>query len=232
MLDIGVVLSMKNEEYLVQTTYNCLRKVFPPERIIAFDVGSQDATVEKLQELGVDVRTFGEVNGTEYTELKDTLARSFKWCFSVDGDDIYPEASIRRVISLCSSTSADMVRGHWRNLKGTEGKKYVSSLVNRGGVCWNTDKVKLVRSWPNERAGHRTDSIALTGDEVITDEAVFCYHGLLLERSSTAERGQRHKKRIHRMQEFKDLDVSWHLLEKLPEELVSIPDECWRRSTK
>lgn len=217
--DLGVYVVACNEENLIKPCVLAVQKVFPQVEVV--DLGSTDTTLERLDDVEVAIAQYqgsgedGRLSGKEYTDLKNMYSKRHQWVFWVDGDEIWPEESLRR---LEGNWRANMhrltaMRVAWRYLVMCEGQLYASDPVHNGPKLFDTEKHFFIGDWPYETLGGPKDN----RQPKKHCRRQWCWHGKMLHRSDVRDT-IRDEKREDYLTSFKNFhkDVRWVRIDGLP----------------
>lgn len=192
-LDVGVYVTLLNDEYIIPYCLETLREVFPQVKVL--DFGSTDGSCAKVPE-DMLIRC-GIKDPQEYIRLKNEYSSKHDQVFWVDADEVYPVSVLQKLKTLIE-TDPDQIHTQWRNVQVDQNLIiYVEDAFIRGTAIWNPKYNNLVRAWPNERLSYtRCEPPFIQKQE--HDPELFCWHGVMLNRSSKPEATARRKKRQHR----------------------------------
>jgi len=206
-MDLGVYITLKDDERLVGECIRRARKVFP--QVVVYDIGSIDGSIRNAEQQGAEVRSAPPIKAAiDYTTWKNEIGEKHDYVFWIDADEWWPETALLNVRDQIE-LGADLVAGYWRNLREEDERLLVSSPTTRGRVAWDTRIYHLCRAWPRERLCRKD------GEEMMNnpgDPAVYCWHGVLLKRTSVPEGKARRDKRLFRIELFQKLEwreTSW-----------------------
>jgi glycosyltransferase involved in cell wall biosynthesis len=115
---------VKNEERFI---WYALKSVLPfVDKIMVWDTGSTDNTVEIIKSINskkINLKFLKSVNATQHTNIRQQMLeqtpKGFTWLMILDGDEIWPETQLKKVIQFISTnphTDSVVVRTH--NLVG------------------------------------------------------------------------------------------------------------------
>lgn len=209
-VNLGVYITLQNDENLIIECWRRVTAVFDLVRVC--DLGSTDSGAILAGEAGASVDIHGRIAPEDYAAWKNDRARPFSHVLWIDADELWPPDALRMVRSQLEA-GADFVGGYWRNLKVADGRLYASAPTRRGRVAWRTDRYRVGRAWPRERLEDR-DGQGVP-EPVPPDPRIYCWHGVLLERSSVPEDPARAAKRLEREKQFATLSWTETSLEKL-----------------
>jgi glycosyltransferase involved in cell wall biosynthesis len=225
-MDLGVYVATLDEDVLIEATLKNLVKVFPQVEVI--DLGSRDKTVEIVKRLGVPINrhvltaqtgknTF-DGPAQQWIQLKNDYANKHDWILLLDGDEIFDEENLLKLKAKAES-NARYTSYHigWKMAREVKGVKQVSNMIVSGPKLYKGCNYFFDRGWPQEIL-KRNPNIANSRfcDRDIKEECnTWCWHGVLLNRSSTPERTARKKKRKERWGYY-DEQLKWEDVEKWP----------------
>lgn len=232
-MNIGVYVSLYNDEYTIKPCLIRLKKVFPQVKV--FDIGSTDNGPSIVRELEIPITFHLESRAAnKYIELKRNLSEKHDWVFWIDGDEVYPEPALNLIKDKILANNRDLIYGWWRNLKVINGKLlYTDPPTHKGPIAYKPKELHLHRDWPREKIDRYDGKPRETDNPEF--EGIYCWHSVLLNRSSSPEKKNRMKKRLEREQEFikkglkfvlvnNDLDFFWREFRK---ELLEEPKFVW-----
>lgn len=200
---LGVYITLKNDENLIEECWKRVALVFPHVEVC--DLGSLDTGPDRIKKLGGKVVQYGDLSPVDYTAWKNEMAKKHSHILWIDADEWWPKDCLKNAETEILSEGEAV--GYWRNLKIKDKKLLVSEPTIRGRVGWYTKDRFLVRAWPKERLTNNIDPalhpVARFGDPL----KIYCWHGIFLERSSLPEDKKRKQKRIDRENQFSNL--SW-----------------------
>lgn len=209
--DLGVYITLYNDENFIVPCVEAIKKVFPSVEVL--DLGSQDNSVALAKKLTVvrDCRDARHV--IKYPEFKNEIAKNHKFIFWIDADEVYPETELLKIKEIVYTSP--FVVGGWKFInKDKKGQLLITEeILNKGRICWNTKDFYVGGTYPREKLRTRLPSFP---PQQNSDPSVFCYHAMLLQRSSMREDSGRHKKRQHRLDTLNTLNVTWSLIKTLP----------------
>lgn len=211
-MNLGVCVWLYNEENLIVDCVESIRKVFP--QVEVYDIGSKDKSIEKVQSLEVPINllgTKGKPGGREYIRIKREINANYDYVFNVDGDEIYPESALMFLRDLIESRPS-RIHGFWRAVKFNGEDLFVSSLYNSGEIAWDPKQFEIRRNWPSEALLYVGEN-AKPPKRIFFGE-VFCWHGVLLNRTSVVEDKSRVIKKSKRDEQFRSL--GWERVKSLP----------------
>lgn len=215
-MDLGVYISTLNEEILIGAALEHVVKVFPQVEVI--DLGSKDKTLEIVRRLNVPVNKHvlsRKTGPQEWVSLKNEYADKHEWILLLDGDEIFDEESLRTLKARAESGVHEAYHIGWRMVREVNGQKQISSMTPSGLKLYKSSCYRFRRGWPGEilcsvRSRHEANH------DLARNCDVWCWHGVLLQRSkSTPERIARKKKRLDR-EEYYDEHLEWEDVEEWP----------------
>ncbi len=110
-MTIWVNTLVQNEERYIW--YSVMSVINHVEKILIWDTGSTDKTVEIINEIKrrypskIEFREVGKVDINEFTKIRQEMLNETKsnWLMILDGDEVWWEDSIKRVMETVSSKS-------------------------------------------------------------------------------------------------------------------------------
>lgn len=227
-MNLGVYITAKDEELLIRPCVERVLKVFPQAELI--DIGSQDSTLEIAGEL-LPCHKHAHMEGSEYTALKRELSSRHDWVFWIDGDEIYPHDSLLSIKKRIENPSGwSTINVLWRNLRvGKNGKVWRTRLNPRlmaRSKAFDVSKHNFKRAWPREVVENLVEGAEGT-KEPRQMNGIWCWHGVLLRRTTQEESTARRKKREVKVGNY-IRDYDWVQLDEFPwddprEELYGAP---------
>lgn len=219
--NLGVYVICKNEENLIVPCVTSLMNVFPQVQVV--DLGSKDATLDRLNNLGVQV-TSRACTPSSYSALKNELASGHEWVFMVDGDEIYPISSLLRFSQLIKERHRHgwhAIRCGWKFLKYEEDKLFESKTVINGPKVFRPNRFKFEGTWPYEVLKQDSGNKGKRKQPVQHCDT-WCWHGKLLHRSHVRDRLREEKREAYENELMKKYhgEVSWKRRDCLPWENV------------
>ena len=211
MNQLGVYITLQNDENLIEECWRRVTAVFDSNLVWVCDLGSRDSGAVLVGELGAQVEICGRIAPEDYAAWKNDRAKPHDQVLWIDADEWWPADALHAIRNRLYT--ADFVAGRWRNLKRQNGQLYVSEPVYRGRIAWCTDRYRVGRTWPRERL-ETFEGKSVPNPEP-PDPRVYCWHGVLLERSSVPEDSSRATKRLVREKQFEGLEWTETSLEKL-----------------
>lgn len=188
-INVGVYVTLLNDEYLVPHCLKPIIDVFPQVKVL--DFGSTDSSCSYVPD-SILIK-HAPLDAVSYIQLKNEYSNRHDQVFWIDSDEIYPIAVLKKLKEAISK-APDQIPTYWRNVVVTsELKIYIERPYLRGTAVWNPKCNHLVRAWPNERLVCSRDNSQLP-----KDPGLFCWHAVLLNRSSVKEPASRYKKRVDR----------------------------------
>jgi len=100
---------VKNEERFI---WYALQSVLPyVDHVIVWDTGSTDKTLDIIRSIKsskISLKTFKSVSATTHTKLRQQMLQTtpkdkYDWLMILDGDEVWPEKSIKKVLKYLSS---------------------------------------------------------------------------------------------------------------------------------
>ena len=101
---------VKNEERFI---WYALQSVLPfVDKIVVWDTGSNDSTVELIKTIKspkISLKQVGEVDQDTFTTMRqqmlDATPKDFTWVMILDGDEIWPKESIKKITDFAKRHS-------------------------------------------------------------------------------------------------------------------------------
>lgn len=216
--NLGVYVTIRNDERLIRPCLTPLMKVFPQVKVI--DVGSEDNSLNIIKHLGVPVEEKGVISGREYTDLKNEYGKKHDWVFWVDSDEIYEEGMLKKIKEIrIGDPKHESMRVFWKFV--TEDLRS-SSYKNAGIKAFNPNVFYFRRAWPREVVSYVGDKESYWRKLGIRQEhdvskfnGIWCWHGRLLKRSSIKEETPKRKKREALFNSL-NKELKWEQLFKFP----------------
>jgi hypothetical protein len=190
-VNIGVYITLLNDEYILPYCLSPLLKVFPQVKVL--DFGSTDNSCSKVP--SDKLIKHGKMDPVDYITLKNEYGKPHDQVFWIDADEVYPISVLEKLRDKMHE-KPDQIFTYWRNVMvKPDLSVYVEQPFLRGTSCWRPLYNELKRAWPNERLTHLRNRKYLP---VKHDPELFCWHGVLLNRSSVECAKSRYKKRQER----------------------------------
>lgn len=221
--DFHIYITTLNEENLIAYTIEALLKVFPIQQLTVIDLGSVDATLDRIPS-SIEVlseilpRGNGEA-GPFFTQMKANYSGGQEWVLWVDGDEIYPTSSLLKMVKWLEDAQAGRhdekaLRLYWRTLNMMGGKMQVSKeYMSAGPKLFNSKYFSFKRAWPKEVI-YRLSDTTLPVSHKKEFNGIWFWHGVLLERSNI-QATARNKKlstkrdRYEKYLSWRDTDAPW-----------------------
>ncbi len=222
-MDLGVYVSTLDEEVLIEAALKNVVKVFPQVEVI--DLGSTDRTLEIVRRLGVPVNHHklsrkkskydANAGPQEWVALKNQYADKHEWILLLDGDEIFNEESLLKLKHRAESGVHEAYHIGWRMVREVNGQKQVSSMTPSGLKLYKSSCYRFRRGWPGEILCSEKNRYDANHD-LARNCDVWCWHGVLLQRSnSVPEHTARKKKRLDRW-EYYDTQLEWEDIDDWP----------------
>lgn len=236
-MDLGVYVSTLDEEVFIEACLKNIVKVFPEVEVI--DLGSTDQTVDIVRRLGVPVNEHiltppsskyaFDGPPQQWTKLKNDYANKHEWILLLDGDEIFDEENLRRLKAKVFDRTTDVKKHNipvreytayhigWRMCRIINGQKQISEMKPSGTKLYKSSDYSFDRGWPGEvlKRNPKIDNPRNRAKDIKEECDVWCWHTVLLQRSSVPERTARKKKRDERWQYY-DEQLSWETVEEWP----------------
>lgn len=234
-MNLGVYISTLNEEVLIEAALKNLVKVFPQVEVI--DLGSTDSTLDIIERLNVPINkhvlNFAlsskytlDTPGREWVRLKNKYADKHDWILLLDGDEIFDEDNLLK-LKAKAGVEDPYTAYHigWKMLRETGTQKQISNMLPSGTKLFKSSHYYFKRGWPEEALVTKRSNLRNRpkGDlrllQPISDSKykcdIWCWHGVLLNRSSLPEATARRKKREERYNYY-DTQLEWEDIDKWP----------------
>jgi len=213
-MNLGVYVITLNEECLIEDTLKHVVKVFPQVEVI--DLGSKDMTLECLNRFDIPINRHvlpekrykhDPINpGTAYTIIKNQYANKHDWVFFIDGDEIYDEENLLKMKAKAGDERHTAYRVGWKVVRETKTGVQKSDILINGIKLYKTSDYEFGRAWPREVLRSLTVE---HNKERKKDCDVWCWHGVLLQRSnSIPEKRGREKKRNGKAEHY-EASLTW-----------------------
>ena len=222
-MDLGVYISTLNEEVLIEAALKNVIKVFPQVRVI--DLGSKDLTLDIVRGLNVPINehVFTRKSAKysfdgpaqQWIALKNEYADKHEWILLLDGDEIFDEENLLKLKAKAESGEHTAYHIGWRMVREVGTKIQVSNMIPSGAKLYKSSDYYFRRGWPNEVLAARDPAVIPKNEDSKFDCDIWCWHGVLLNRSSVPEHTPRRKKRIERYNYY-DAQLEWETVDKLP----------------
>jgi len=178
---------VKNEEYYIKPS---ILSVLPfVEKLIIFDTGSTDKTVEKIKSIKSDKIEFFSEKVSDPKKLIDVrnkmifLTKS-EFFIVVDGDEVYDISSVKIILKLLNSVKKNIHRIELMRFDFVKNFNFVSRKQYVGKI-YRTNKIAFAGVYPFEGPVLKNNPKANVFDfSQRFPETVNCFHFGLLERSS------------------------------------------------
>lgn len=214
-MNLGVYITLKNDDIFIADVIKPVAEVFPQVKII--DLESTDNSIEEVKKTGVPYTIHKDINGEGFTNLKNFYSKKHDWVVWIDSDEIYPVFSLLRMKELIESGNNAVinwpvnkrtfipyeyrktVRCSWQLIREENGELFIANELRMNGhKAFDSRLYTFIDPWPAE---------VLYGNEHLKgskkiDNGVWCWHAVLLDRSSTGDYGQRNKKRQGKLAEY------------------------------
>lgn len=228
-MNLGVYVSTLDEEILIEAALKNVVKVFPQVEVI--DLGSRDSTVKIVKSLGVPVNEHVlpdksskysfDGPAQRWIELKNEYANKHDWIFSIDGDEIFDEDNLLRLKAKVES-GAHYTAYHigWKMVREVGGGLQISEMKPSGPKMYKSSDYFFDRGWPGEilKRNPAVNNPRERSKDIKEECDIWCWHGVLLNRSHRPERTARRKKRLERYNYY-DAQLQWENVDRLPWEV-------------
>jgi len=233
-MNLGVYISLKNDDLYIKDVIKPVLEVFPQVKII--DLESTDNSIERIKETRVPYIVHNGIGGEKFTNLKNFYSKKHDWVVWIDSDEIYPVESLlkmKELIEIYSKAPIKIpikppllveerktIRCSWKLVREENGKLFIADKLRMNGhKAFDSRIYTYIDPWPYE---------VLYGNEHLKESkkhynGVWCWHAVLLERSSVGSvykdtKGRytvREKKRQGKLEMYIP-QYEWKEIEKLP----------------
>ncbi len=220
-MNLGVYVTTLNEEVLIGPVLEAVLQVFPQVEVI--DIGSEDNTLAMVASFNVRVRkhTLPEAKykgdhatAQAYTDIKNVYASKHDWVFFIDGDEIYNEENLLKIKEEAASGEYTAYRIGWKTLRKTRKGKQVGNTIINGPKLYKTSDYEFRRGWPNEVLQHHSEE--KDNREPKQECGVWCWHGVLLDRTLSIREHTARKKKRHSKRDLYDETLVWTDIKEWP----------------
>lgn len=193
---------VKNEENFI---WYALQSVLPfVDKIMVWDTGSKDKTVEiikSIKSLKIEFAEKGSVDAVGHTALRQEMLdktdkEKFQWLFILDGDEVWREKELKKMILLAEKHSpsavivktVNFVGDVYHQLPESEGKYEIAGHkghLNIRLINLNLPELKIIN--PHGGQTYTTKGTALQNlppSKLLFLDDLFYFHSTHLERSS------------------------------------------------
>jgi hypothetical protein len=211
-MDLGVYIPAKDDDIFIADVIKPVLEVFPEVQFI--DLGSVDKTVQIAKSMGLPVHVHEGLDGLAYKKLLNHYSRMHDWVVWIDSDEIFPVECLHRLkelIQIGETGPYKTVRCSWKMIKQEEDGLYVDKKLRMNGhEAFDCKEFNFSNPWPYQ---------VLAGDlskrEPKIFNGVWCWHAVLMQRSSVREDNIRRKKRLEKT-EIYNRELEWEKVDKLP----------------
>ena len=238
--DLAVYLACYNEDLTIIPAWKALSKVFHQVKVV--DVGSTDSSIYKLKKVNADIiqipvmtdenliKTWSHSKKSPYeayTAVKNHYAEQHEWIFWVDGDEVWPEAELQKIVPAINTGEYGAYRvGNKFATEDNTGKfLYDNFVIAEAPRVFRGDIYKWNRRYPDEYLMNKLDGDFKKGIQPKYDDTVdpsgvksrkqiysfWNWHLRYMKRSSTMEirlRNDRRKNTLHWLDEFDKIRVN------------------------
>lgn len=180
-----------DEEVLIASVLHPVLQVFPQTEVI--DLGSKDHTLEIIDRFDVGVNKHNvlaintlskrpaETIGNEYLRIKNLYANRHDWAFFIDGDEIYNIENLNKIKEKAENTTHTAYRIGWKMVREQGDQKQIAPTKVNGCKLWKTSEYYHRKAWPKEVLQAKN----IDGKEPKGECDIWCWHGVLLQRSKS-----------------------------------------------
>ena len=223
-MNLGVYISTLNEDVLIESVLRPVLEVFPQVEVL--DLGSRDRTVEIVSKFDVPLHRIRltsprnkedrNIKGAQWTRIKNEYAAKHDWVFFIDGDEVYDVENLNKMKARFLDREHSRYRVGWKYVREVNGRKQVSDEVFISGAkLYDASMSHFQRAWPREKLHPLEGGLGPKNYEPRRFCDVWCWHGVLLQRSSVREQEARRKKREVRIKQY-DTELKWRVVDKWP----------------
>lgn len=187
MADITVHCLVRNEECFVGAA---LRSVLPiARRVIVYDTGSSDATLDEIAALGsdrIEVVHKADASPRRLTEYRNEMIEqtTTEWFWLVDGDEIYPARALPRLAAELARVPAGVHRLVVSRRHFVHSLNFITGMDALGRV-YRTRHIRIVKDYPRQTSCLRDDPAApFSAFSTALPPDIFFFHASHLTRSS------------------------------------------------
>ena len=219
-MDLGVYVSTLNEELLIRATLKDVVKVFPQVEVI--DLGSTDKTLEIVRSMGVSINEHVLDSGNaakQWIDLKNDYGHKHDWTLLLDGDEIFDEENLLKLKDKAECGNYLAFHIGWKMARIVSGQKQISNVHPAGCKLYKGARYYFRKEWPNEvqdrvRRGPNRARVSQMEPKSKTD--VWCWHGVLLQRSETIPEDTARKKKRGDKHALYNEYLQWEDVDKWP----------------
>jgi glycosyltransferase involved in cell wall biosynthesis len=209
-MSLGVYVFTLNEDLIIYHTLHSVKEVFPQVEVI--DIGSTDNTLSIVKSMGIKINKYKNIKRTHWPNIKNEFADRHDWIFFIDGDEVYTKENLLNIKAKIKSNKYKAYRVAWKNLRKREQYQISNPIVN-GCKIWKSDSFYVKRAWPKEVL----QEVNSFSKEPKEECSIWCWHGVLLDRTTGREPTSRMKKRRIKDGQYEELD--WTTIGRLPWDL-------------
>lgn len=227
-MNLGVYITLKNDDLFIADVIKPVVEVFPQVQVI--DLESTDNSIAEVEKFKIPLTIVKDVGGKEFTSLKNFYGKKHDWVIWIDSDEIYPVASLLKMKELIESSSKAIInyplkrenfipyehrktiRCSWLLIREEKDQLFIANELRMNGhKAFDSKLYTFIDPWPYE---------VLYGNQHLkgskkADNEVWCWHAVLLERSSTGDYGPRAEKRQAKLKEYIP-KYEWIKIDKFP----------------
>lgn len=227
-MNLGVYITSKDDDLFIADVIKPVIEVFPQAE--AIDLGSTDDSIEIIQKSGIPYNLHKDISGKEYTVLKNRYSKKHDWAVWIDSDEIYPVSSLLKMKELIVSGASvkasvpedknvfipyenrKTVRCSWRLIREENSKLLVADKLRMNGhKAFDSKLYTFIEPWPVETL----NGVRRLKDSKNVFNGVWCWHAVLLQRSSKGDNALRIEKKQAKLDEYIPL-YEWSKVEKYP----------------
>ena len=215
-MNLGVYIPAKNDDIFIADVIKPVLEVFPEVQFI--DLGSVDKTVQIAKSMGLPVNVHEGLDGLAYKKLLNHYSRKHDWVIWIDSDEIFPVECLHKLKELIKEGEHGQyktVRASWKKIKQEADGLYVDKKLRMSGhKAFDTKVFNFANPWPYESLSPLVEG-GLVFREPKIYNGVWCWHAVLMQRSSVMEDDIRRNKRLEKT-EIYNRELEWEKVDKLP----------------
>ena len=223
-MNLGVYISTLDEDVLIESVLRSVIEVFPQVEVL--DLGSIDSTVKIVSKFDVPLHHIKltaprnkkdrNIKGAQWTRIKNEYAAKHDWVFFIDGDEVYDIENLNKMKARFLDREHSRYRVGWKYVREVNGRKQVSDEVFISGAkLYDASLSHFTRAWPREKLHPLKEGLGPKNYEPRRFCDVWCWHGVLLQRSSIREERARRKKREVRANQY-NTELEWRNIDTWP----------------
>jgi len=202
--DLGVYISCYNEDLTILPVWKSVSKVFPQVKVL--EVGSVDNSLSLLRNNGVKVihepvmscddtaskwyPDRANLRCGAYVALKSHYVSKHKWVFWIDGDELWPEEELRKIVPAINSGKYSLgYRIGWKFASKEKKQRilYDNYVLPADARIFRGDTLQWFRAYPKEYLAVREEKRPLLMQRDVQPCGQFsfwCWHLRYMTRST------------------------------------------------